>query len=232
MQLPRGDEYNQAIQNPKHCFDDNELKNCRVELNKIGLPKPYSGGFTTTYQLINGSGKYAVRCFTRDIKDLEKRYKEINNFFVGNKSQYFVNAGYVAQGIKINSKYYPIIKMKWLEGEPLNIFLDKNYRNTQIIKNVIVEFQKLVTELEKLGIAHGDIQHGNIIVNGGKLYLIDYDGMYFPNLSGLVSNEVGHPNFQHPQRTSKHYNNKIDRFASLVIYTALKAIMLKPQVWA
>ena len=51
MALPRGDEYNQAVQNPRVNFSDTELKLCHVETNPLGLPKPYSGGFTTTYRL-------------------------------------------------------------------------------------------------------------------------------------------------------------------------------------
>ena len=39
-------------------------------------------------------------------------------------------------------------------------------------------------------IAHGDLQHGNIIVqDDGTIRLVDYDGCYVPELAGLKSNE-------------------------------------------
>jgi len=231
MALPRGDEYNQAIQNPKICFTDSDLKSCQVEQNSMGLPKPYSGGFTTTYQLYNSQNKFAVRCFTREIKDLGKRYQEISRFLKSNSCSYFVDAQYLEQGIKVNGKFYPIIKMKWLEGEPLNLYLDKNISNTQIIRTLLNEFLKLIETLGNYRISHGDLQHGNIIVKDNKLYLIDYDGIYFPSLKGLMSNEIGHPNFQHPQRNAQHYSEKNDYFASIVIYTALKALSIKPELW-
>jgi GGDEF domain-containing protein len=38
--------------------------------------------------------------------------------------------------------------------------------------------------------------------------LIDYDGVFIPGLQGLRSIELGHPNYQHPQRNVKDYNAK------------------------
>ena len=92
-------------------------------------------------------------------------------------------------------------------------------------------FVNLINELERFGIAHGDLQHGNIIVKNDSLYLIDYDGMYFPELATLKTNEIGHINYQHPKRSASHYNQHIDRFSSLVIYIGLKAISINPSLW-
>ena len=231
MALPRGNEYDQAVQMPQISFADLELKSSQVETNPLGLPKPYSGGFTTTFRMYNSSGDWAVRCFTREIQDLQKRYQSISNFLSKNNSQYFVTAKYLASGIKVSGKEYPIIKMQWLKGEPLNIFLAKNYPQKNIVEKLLSDFISLVKQLETFGIAHGDLQHGNIIVKNNQLFLIDYDGMFFPELAGLATNEVGHINYQHPQRSSKHYNKDIDRFASIIIYLGLKAISLNPNLW-
>ena len=231
MALPRGNEYNQAVQAPNISFTDLELKACHVELDKLGLPKPYSGGFTTTYRLQNGSNDWAIRCFTKEIQDLQKRYQAIGNFLSKAQSKYFVDARYLPNGIRIAGKEYPIIKMKWLNGEPLNIFLSKNYSNRNIIEALIADFLGLVKELENFNIAHGDLQHGNIIVKNNQMFLIDYDGMFLPELVGLVTNEVGHINYQHPQRTARHFDKDIDRFASIIIYIGLKAISSNPSLW-
>jgi len=40
MALPRGDEYNQAIQSPRISFSDAILQLCQVETTPLGLPKP------------------------------------------------------------------------------------------------------------------------------------------------------------------------------------------------
>ena len=126
MILPRGDEYNIAVQNPRIAFNDSELKTSVVETDPLGLPKPYSGGFTITYKLSNHQKGWAVRCFHRDIQDLQKRYQAIGNFFAKTPSVYFVDAKYLAEGIKINGKGYPIIKMHWLDGTTLDNYLEKN----------------------------------------------------------------------------------------------------------
>lgn len=233
MYLPRGDEYNQAIQNPLSAFKDGELKLCKYEHTPLGLPKPYSGGFTTTYHLFNHPTKdFAVRCFTRQINELEKRYSAISNFLKANKaSNYFVNAEYQQQGINVNGTFYPIIKMDWSQGLQLNFFITKNIGNHQVIEQLLTDFKNLILELEKKRVAHGDLQHGNIIVKDSKMVLIDYDGMYLDNIKELKANEIGHPNYQHPLRTEEHYNHRIDYFSSIVIYTALRAINIRPDLW-
>lgn len=234
MQLPRGDEYNQSIQNPPTAFKNGELKLCVYESTPLGLPKPYSGGFTTTYHLYNkNAGKdFAVRCFTRQINELEKRYNAISNFLKNNKaSSYFVSAEYEKQGINVNGTFYPIIKMDWTQGLPLNFFITKNIGNHKVIEQILSDFKNLILELEKKRIAHGDLQHGNIIVKDSKLVLIDYDGMYLDEIKELKANEVGHPNYQHPLRTEEHYNHRIDYFSSIVIYLGLRAINIKPDLW-
>lgn len=231
MALPRGDEYNQAIQSPRLSFSDAILQSCHVETTPLGLPKPYSGGFTTTYKLVNSHSSWAVRCFTREINDLQKRYQSIGDFLSTNKCDFLVEANYLQNGIRVNGAFHPIIKMRWLDGEPLNNYLAKTYNQKSTIEKLISEFLNLVTLLESYGIAHGDLQHGNIIVRNNKLFLIDYDGMYFPDLTTLKVNELGHPNFQHPKRTANDYNKFIDRFSSIVIYTALKALSIAPSLW-
>lgn len=61
--------------------------------------------------------------------------------------------------------------------------------------------------------------------------MIDYDGLYLPEISQLKSNEIGHPNYQHPSRNVQNQNVKIDRFSMIVIYLGLKAISIKPELW-
>jgi serine/threonine protein kinase len=121
--------------------------------------------------------------------------------------------------------------MEWVHGEPLNSFIDRNIGSADKIRGLIPEFKALVEQLRKLGIAHGDLQHGNILVMNGRLYLIDYDGMYLPALSHLKTNELGHVNYQHPGRAPTHYGPYLDRFASITIYLGLSAIADRPDLW-
>ncbi|QNA46473.1 BUD32 family EKC/KEOPS complex subunit [Lacibacter sediminis] len=231
MALPKGDQYNEAVQNPRVSFADTELKTAKVETGMFDLPKPYSGGFTVTFKLQTPTTNYAVRCFTRDISDIQRRYQAISSFFASKPSRYFVEAKYLKDGIRVSGTFFPVIKMKWMEGEPLNFYLENNRNNKAKLQTLLSDFLNMVAELESFGIAHGDLQQGNIIVKNDRLFLIDYDGMYLPTLSGLKSNELGHPNFQHPQRSANHYSARIDRFSSIVIYLSLRALIAKPALW-
>jgi hypothetical protein len=231
MALPKGDQYNEAVQNPQISFSDADLKASEAETYPSGLPKPYSGGFTVTFKLQNARSSWAVRCLIRDIPELNQRYQAITDFFSKVSSSYFIDVRLLTNGIRINGFFYPVIKMRWMDGDPIGIYLSNHYKNRDRVQNVLNDFLKMVNELERLGIAHGDLQQGNIIVKDQKLYLIDYDGMYLPALKGMTSNEVGQSDFQHPGRSEKDFNEKIDRFSTIVIYLSLKALLYKPELW-
>ena len=81
--------------------------------------------------------------------------------------------------------------------------------------------------------AHADLQHGNVLLvpgstaNSTSVKLIDYDGTWVPSLARQKSGEVGHPAYQHPQRAAERiYSVDVDRFSHLVIYTALRGLMV------
>jgi hypothetical protein len=81
-------------------------------------------------------------------------------------------------------------------------------------------------------VAHGDLQHGNVLVTSdGGLKLIDYDGMWVPKLKGQKGNEVGHPDYQSPLRSEKDFHADIDGFAGDVIHVAIRALIRKPDLW-
>lgn len=230
MKFPQMDEYHLAIQNPQVVFSDPELRVTTVEKDPLfGLPKVSSGGFALTYRL-NANGKaWAVRCFHKDIPNRQQRYGAISQFIANNSAPFFIPAEYLPIGILVNGSRYPITKMSWVSGETLYKFIERNLnKNLSAIKDLLQQFRDLILSLERLGVAHGDLQHGNILVANGKLVLVDYDGMYVPTLKGLYAEERGHVNYQHPQRNAE-FDENIDRFSAIVIYLALKAIT--PAIW-
>src|SRR5262249_45315800 len=130
----------------------------------------------------------------------------------------------------VEGQWYPITKMPWLQAAPINRHIEAN-PSKPAIERLAEEFKVLIDRLAANGIAHGDLQHGNILVDGaGHLKLVDYDGMFVPALKGLSANESGHVNFQHPQRGGQ-FNAELDRFSALVIFTALKALAVEPTLW-
>ena len=88
--------------------------------------------------------------------------------------------------------------------------------------------------LEDLGIAHGDIQSGNVLVEQTttiNLKLVDYDPMFIPTLKGEQAVEIGHSSFQHPKRNKTHYDATIDRFSFWLLLTALEALKFDKKLW-
>ena len=91
----------------------------------------------------------------------------------------------------------------------------------------------LVAELEAAEIAHGDLQHANVMVTpDGQLKLVDYDGMCVPSLAGRRNLEVGVEPYQHPHRDQETLlSPSLDRFSAMVIYVALRALAADPGLW-
>lgn len=230
MTYPRPDQYNLAIQSP-HSFADPHLVNAKAKRNTFGLPVCASGGFALTYRLSGPSGDWAVRCFKHPNPDREERYQHISNFIKTHRSSYLVAVEYQTKGILVNGEWYPITKLEWIGGESLGYFVEKNLRSPESLKELNEKFIKMIEDLEDLGIAHGDLQHGNIRVVNGQLKLIDYDGMFVPSLKGWRSCELGHRNYQHPRRSEQHFDQTLDRFSAIVIYLGLVALSRDPLLW-
>ena len=228
MSLPTPIEYQDAIQNPKSCFSHPDLKQAIPEVNSLGLPKPLSGNFAIVFPLISGNTKWAVRCFSTYHEDQEMRYEKISLYLQQARLKYAVEFDFLKQGIKIRGKWYPILKMEWVDGDTLNRYIARNANNSSALRKLAENFLLLVNELNRCGIAHGDLQHGNIIVTNEGLRLVDYDGMFVPGLEGLKSHEIGHRNYQHPTRTSDDFGAHLDHFSSWCIYIALSALVINP----
>src|SRR5262249_26632938 len=218
-------EYNSIIQHPATAFLDSELQKGRVKENALGLPAVLSGGFALTYMITTSQCQFAVRCFHRQIPSVDQKYAAISQKIGALKSKYFVDFSYLKQGIKVRQGLYPIVKMAWVEGDPLGIWLDKNHRNSVAVESVRQEFAHLAKFLEHKGIAHGDIQNGNVMISPTGITLIDYDGMYVPGMPTGSGTEAGHKHFQHPSREANHFGPMMDRFSFIALDLSLRAII-------
>jgi hypothetical protein len=228
---PTLQEYQEAIQRPDLCFKDSDLKNGKPVSGVFGLPKVISGGFAGVFQIRRGNKSYAARCFLRDVGDIEKRYKAIQDFLKRKRTPYFVKFEYIDQGILVKGKRHPILKMEWLDGQTLGEYVEKNRRDSQAMEDVAQKFKELVGELKRRQVSHCDLHDANIMVVGGELKMIDYDAMFVPGLEGYPGSEVGHTNYQHPERRLEDFGPHVDNFSEWVIYISLIALARKPEVW-
>jgi serine/threonine protein kinase len=233
MPWPLSQDYNEAIQDPGLCFADDELRSGEVVTNALGLPVPCSGNFADVYQIHcpNTGRKWAIKCFTRQIPGLRERYQQISLFLGQVKLPFMVDFTFLDQGIRVTGDWFPILKMEWVQGFPLNQFVRDHLDKPPVLERLCQIWVKLAKRLREANMAHCDLQHGNVLlVPGSKaaslaVRLVDYDGMCVPALTLLKSIEVGHPSYQHPQRLREGiYSLEVDRFSHLVIYTALRAL--------
>ncbi|MHC1784739.1 MAG: hypothetical protein AB9891_18645 [Anaerolineaceae bacterium] len=231
LKFPSFSEYQSALQNPQICFKHYPLTNGKIELDLWGLPRVRSGGFALTYKLMNHNRKMAVRCFYRGLPDRMLRYFAISQFIEACGSSSLIPVRYLSRGIHIQGRFYPITYMDWVESATLDEWLVKNHAKKSRILSFVQEFLGLVNELESLQIAHGDLSHRNLLYDGKKAVLIDYDGMFVPSLNGKKACELGNPYFQHPGRRKEFFNAEIDRFSEIVIYLALTAVALQPDLY-
>ena len=100
MYWPIMTDYQEAIQSPKICFSDYELREGRLDLDNLGFPRPISGNFASVYGLTHRTSKWAIRCFLKNTQDQEKRYQYINTYLERVHSPYFVPFKYMRNGIK------------------------------------------------------------------------------------------------------------------------------------
>ena len=219
------------MQNPTTAFADPELRGATVTSGRLGLPRAVAGNFAVTYQLRSGNRQWAVRCFHRDAADRARRYAAISQTLAGLRSRMLVDITYLQSGVRVGQTWLPVTKMAWIDGQPLNRAVEARLSDPKQLAQLERRFADLVVELRTLGIAHGDLQHGNILVNrAGELSLVDYDGMFVPALRGLLASETGDANFQHPRR-SVQFDADLDRFAAIVIVVALRALSITPALW-
>ena len=121
--------------------------------------------------------------------------------------------------------------MQWSDGEALDSYIFNNIQLPARLSSLTKEFKDLCLRLQRSSVAHSDLQHGNIIIENGHMRLVDYDNFFVPALLGKKSVELGHPNYQHPKRTTGDFGAYLDNFSQWVVYTSLQCIVIDPRLW-
>jgi tRNA A-37 threonylcarbamoyl transferase component Bud32 len=231
MPWPTPQDYNEAVQNPWLNLRDRALMSGKVELDALGLPRPMTGAFATVYRINCEDRPFAIKLFIRQIIDQQQRYAQLSVSMSSKDLPYIVGFEYQPQGILVYGTWYPILKMEWAQGENLDQYIANNVNNAAALAELSDRFKLMMKNLAAAGVAHGDLQHGNVLVKKGHFKLVDYDGMYVSQLAKFRSNELGHPNYQHPDRGPQHFGTYLDNFSAWVIHTSLFSLSLDPRLW-
>jgi hypothetical protein len=230
MSWPTANEYSEAIEHPRRRFCRPELQRAQVALQQNGTPWVRSRQRANVYEMrsANGQDRWAIGCYLQEPQGLARRFELINAYLEQHPAPSLVKSEYVEQGICIRGRWYPITRSLWVEGRPLNLYVREYLDYPDELRLLADAWRQLAQELRLAGIAHGNLAPGTVLVApkpGGSvtLHIVDYDGVFVPDLE--PPEEMGHPDFQHPNREwQRVYDADVDNFSQLVVFTALYAL--------
>ncbi|TQM78392.1 hypothetical protein FHX81_0658 [Saccharothrix saharensis] len=230
---PTPDEYMKAVQRPD-CFVADELRGLELVAHPLyGVPMPAAGTSAVVFKAVADGEPQALRFFTRDDVSSSERYGALHEHFTSHGLENVVALPrWVDGGVRVNGRSWPVVRMQWVEGHTLNRHVDElvERRDTASLAALAVTWRDLVARIQRAEFAHGDLQHGNVLVSrDGDLRLVDFDCSWIARLSGaLAPGETGHRNYQPEQRP---WGRWMDTFSGLVIYLSLLALARDPTGW-
>ena len=232
MTLPTISEFSTSIKTPE--LIKSPLLAGGHPVTKNGRMIKYSGGFCVVFPFETTTKKYAVRCWHALVSDAPQRMRHIADALKSSRLPYFVDFNYVEDCLMTPAGIQPVVIMDWVKAQSLKSFLTENLSKPERVNLVAENFKKMVGDLHNAHFSHGDLQHGNIMVNPDcSLVLVDYDSMYVPALKGFPDEIKGLQGYQHENRWSnKELTEKADYFSELVIYISLKALANNPEWWS
>jgi hypothetical protein len=233
MTYPNANDYSEAVLHPLRRFCRAELKRSQVVVADDGKPLMYPGKYRDVFEMRSAGGfeRWAIGCFKAEPHGLAHRYYLINAYLTDNLVPCLVESEYLEQGICVRGRWYPITRSRWVKGLPLCDWVRKHVDHAHEMTQLADAWLRLVRDLRHAGFAHGNLCSDTILVGSDRLpgtlalHLLDYDAVYLPVLDETPAEEMGHVDYQHPQRLSRRwYHAHIDRFSQLAVYAALHAL--------
>ena len=227
---PRPADYLHAVQVPQASFADRQLRNASIRVNQFGIPEAATGKSAIVFRATIGSQDVALRCFITEASYQRSRYRGLYAHLADNWPSYLVNFAYHDDQILVEGQRYPVVVMSWALGQPLDAWIGQHLQRGRELASLAMKWLEMVNDLERRGMAHGDLDNGNCLVNRSDLTLIDYDGFFVPSLAHTPPRGAGIPDFQHPGRPG-YYAPNMDAFPALVIYLSLLALESDRSLW-
>ncbi|MGN6402159.1 MAG: hypothetical protein ACTHMD_16995, partial [Flavisolibacter sp.] len=185
-------------------------------------------------KVVKGLKTFAIRCFLKPHTETFNRYQQIAKFLGTKELPWKVPFEFLDNEVLIDDQYYPVLKMDWEDGIPLNEFIDNNAGNATQLSKLQKKLVALSENLEENGIGHGNLEYSNILITDSQdlsVKLVDYDSMFIPAFQGEKSLQTGNRGFQPPARTPLHFSETIDRFSFWVLLATLEAVKVDVDTW-
>ena len=228
------DEISTSISIPS-LIKDPFIHSGKFALLNNGYYEMYTGGYSVVFPVLVGNEKWAFRCWHVTIDKAMERYKILSHALPLYKLPYFVDFYYEDRGIVVSGTTYPTIRMRWVKGRNIKDYIGQNLHNSKKLFSLASRFLKMIRTLHKASIAHGDLQHENIMVNSrSELVLIDYDSLFIPELEGIADEDIiaGKPDYQHPCRKKNSIASpKVDYFSEVVILLGILGVAKDKTLW-
>jgi hypothetical protein len=241
---PTQSDYKDALQNPDTAFRDPDLKASQAERSPMGVPRARSGAFASVYKMTLGGKAIALKLFNFPNADRASRYLAVSDYLKtlgAKKPLSLVGFEYNPEGIRIRKTWYPTLTMEWVKGKSLGEWLreamERKVPDVAAVRKMADAWGQLVVTIQAAQIAHGDLQHDNVMVVAETPVLVDYDGMCVPSLAPadpkmrLEQLEFGKPAYQHPARPGEKLGQHLDHFAAWVVLVALRASAADPALY-
>ena len=225
VRWPTSTDYTQAVQRPDAAFSDAVLKAGAVTFTPLGIPAVASGQNVVVFKMDTSQGQRAVRCFINPPGQGDQRYAALAQYIASHGCRSLSSATWISEGVRAKSRWWPVVVMPWESGRPLNAVAEDLVGQPTELRRLAQNWIDAVHELQAAKIAHGDLQHGNVLVNEDlSIRLVDLDGVWVPNQTTGPPAEHGHPNYQHIGRDHNDWGQYVDSFSALVVYVSLLAL--------
>jgi hypothetical protein len=238
MGWPQNVDYINAIQRRAGAFRDARLRASVVPpeaTDRLGRPRPLSGAWALVFKLQVGGVNTAVRVFRSPghAQQGQRHYRVLEEHFRSGRPSSLVPFRYHPEEFEVNGDRYPVLTMEWVQGRTLWDWAGEQARAgaQAALRRMADRWVALLEELKRFQIAHGDLQHGNVLVVNDALKLVDYDGMCVPALVGDEPLEAGLAGYQHPGRRGRPLSLRLDDYSAWVILIALRALAAAPGLW-
>ena len=234
---PYAKDYQSALQNPARVFAYPDLRSALFAVDSWGLPFAITGSRAIVFKVMIDEKDYALRCYVHSAGiACRERYIALSKVIMRRRlAGIFPAYRWRDDAMRLNGETWPVLQMEWIEG--LNLDQHVGYlalaSDSYALGRIAERWRDLIARLQQAGVAHGDLQHGNILLDQhGRLRLVDLDSVWVPEVADQPPPEIGHDNYRQPGRTvDEGWGQWADSFSALVIYLSLVALAADPELW-